>query len=52
MALSVQYDIHDLGKTVILYSYPPNIDIDMWTVVGGLGLANNPDPKGVGLEAF
>ena len=52
MALSVQYDIHDLGKTVILYPYPPNIDIDMWTVVGGLKLANNPYPKDVDLEAF
>ena len=52
MALSVQYDIHDLGKTVIFYSYPPNINIDMWVVVGGLKLANNPDPKDVDLEAF
>ena len=52
MALSVQHDIHDLGKTVIPYSYPPNIDIDMWAVVGGLKLANNPDPEDVDLEAF
>ncbi|OCL04195.1 hypothetical protein AOQ84DRAFT_442234 [Glonium stellatum] len=51
-SLSIDYDIYDLGKASVPYSYPRNIAIDMWTVTDGLGLANNPDPGVVDLEAF
>lgn len=50
--LWVQYDIHDLGKTAIPYSYPLNIAVDMWTGVDRFNLANNPDPEDVDPEVF